>query len=110
MNDPKKWWLTNDQDVQTIKKNLTQALHALDSGLHKTDAVPDDWKRVTETTHPKFHEDYMGMYYYDKSCNEVIIDVETGYRLEAAVMIDVLLNLIKEILKVQSSEQKEVSP
>ena len=58
--------------------------------------------------HPMFHEDYMGMYYYDASCNEIIMDVEPGYRLEATVMIDVLLNLIKEILKVQSSTQSTI--
>lgn len=53
MNDPKKWWLISDEDVQLIKKGLTvpnfkvraRALHALDSGLHKTDAIPDDWKK-----------------------------------------------------------------
>ncbi len=52
MSEPKKWWLISDEDVQVIKKSLMyypqatrkEALHALESGLHVTDAVPDDWK------------------------------------------------------------------
>lgn len=47
----KKWWLISDEDVQVIKKSLMtkthreKALHTLASGLHKTDEVPDDWKK-----------------------------------------------------------------
>lgn len=56
MIGPTKWWLISDEDVQVIKKGLVdstpeirvQALHALDSGLHKTDDIPDDWKGVKE--------------------------------------------------------------
>lgn len=61
MSDPKKWWLISDEDVQLIKKGLTvpkeyyrflkvraRALHALNSGLHKTEEVPDDWKKEAE--------------------------------------------------------------
>lgn len=52
MSTPEKWWLISDEDVQAIKKGLVDpapemregALHALDSGLHKTDDVPEDWK------------------------------------------------------------------
>ena len=46
MTDPKKWWLISDQDVQAIKRSLTGSLlHTLEFGLHKTDEVPDDWKK-----------------------------------------------------------------
>ena len=53
MTDPKKWWLISDEDVQVIRKSLMtkthreKALHALDSGLHTTDAIPDDYQRST---------------------------------------------------------------
>jgi len=51
MSDPKKWWLISDEDVQAIKKGLEdispevreEALHTLDSGLHKTGDIPDDF-------------------------------------------------------------------
>ena len=44
MTDPKKWWLISDEDVQTVKRGLTGIrLYTLETGLHKTDAVPDDW-------------------------------------------------------------------
>ena len=53
--EPKQWWLISDEDVQMIRTGLTartdtrrrmsEALHALDSGLHKTEAIPDDWKK-----------------------------------------------------------------
>ena len=54
MSDPKKWWLISDEDVQVIRKGLMhathvkkeKALHALDSGLHVTDEVPEDWKNA----------------------------------------------------------------
>jgi len=47
MTDPKKWWLISDQDVQAIKKGLSEdLLHTLSSGLHETDEIPDDWKNV----------------------------------------------------------------
>ncbi len=47
-----KWWLISDEDVQKIKNALgnaldsvqDDALHTLESGLHTTDCVPDDWK------------------------------------------------------------------
>jgi len=44
-----KWWLINDEDVKTIKialieSNQTSALHTLDSGLHLTNEIPDDFK------------------------------------------------------------------
>lgn len=53
MSEPKKWWLISDEDVQTIRTGLkartdiltSHALHALDSGLHKTDEVPADFKK-----------------------------------------------------------------
>ena len=42
---PTKWWLISDEDVQAIKKGLTGSLlHALESGLHVTNEVPEDWK------------------------------------------------------------------
>jgi len=45
MSKPKKWWLISDEDVQAIKGALTgEPLHILDSGLHETDAIPEDWK------------------------------------------------------------------
>ena len=45
MIDPKKWWLISDQDVQAIKKGLTGSLlHTLETGLHITDEIPEDWK------------------------------------------------------------------
>ena len=50
MNDPKKWWLISDENIQSIRKALGDSghedtLHGLESGLHKTDEIPDDWKR-----------------------------------------------------------------
>ena len=68
-----KWWLVSDEDVQKIRAALeaaedlqeeqcgnygclcdlrgktcwqfyTDAIHALDSGLHETDAIPADWQ------------------------------------------------------------------
>lgn len=54
-NDQAKWWLISDEDVQTVRDGLeeaidfhpsaqtTRALHTLESGLHVTDAVPDDF-------------------------------------------------------------------
>lgn len=43
--EPKKWWLISDKDVQAIKKGLDGSLlHTLESGLHITDEVPEDWK------------------------------------------------------------------
>ena len=52
MSDPKKWWLISDEDVQVIRNGLVSsvlavrenALHTLDSGLHKTDEIPDDYR------------------------------------------------------------------
>ena len=46
MTDPTKWWLISDEDVQAIKKGLTGSLlHTLESGLHITDEIPDDWRK-----------------------------------------------------------------
>lgn len=47
-----KWWLISDEDVKRIRLGLKEGtygtriegLHALDSGLHKTDEIPEDWK------------------------------------------------------------------
>ncbi len=68
-----RWWLINQADVAEIRQALlaaqgaqaerceqagcmcdlydtpcnqafTDALHSLDSGLHRTDAVPSDWR------------------------------------------------------------------
>ena len=51
MNDPKKWWLISDEDIQAIKAGLSGSLlHTLESGLHTTDKVPDDWKEVHLST------------------------------------------------------------
>ncbi len=45
MSRPTKWWLISDDDVQAIKKGLTDSLlHTLESGLHETDEIPEDWK------------------------------------------------------------------
>jgi hypothetical protein len=44
MSIPKKWWLISDEDVQEIKKFLQGALHTLETGLHQTDEIPEDWK------------------------------------------------------------------
>lgn len=45
MSKTKKWWLISDEDVQAIKKGLTGTLlHTLESGLHTTDVIPEDWK------------------------------------------------------------------
>ena len=49
MSSPTKWWLISDEDVQSIKKGLVQfqsfsLLHTLESGLHTTDEVPEDWR------------------------------------------------------------------
>jgi hypothetical protein len=46
------WLLIARDDVQRIRKALStlpnvaarEALHLLDTGLHTTDAVPDDWR------------------------------------------------------------------
>jgi hypothetical protein len=76
MKKSKKWWLISDEDVQIIRDGLTapthdindyncptgwddcrgcdgdekrrNALHALDSGLYLTNAIPDDWKEATD--------------------------------------------------------------
>ena len=41
------WWLISDEDVQAIKKGLNASLlHTLVSGLHETEAIPQDWKDV----------------------------------------------------------------
>ncbi len=58
MSSPKKWWLISDDDVHMIRAGLeaktaplrqrATALYALDSGLHETDAIPDDWKKEAE--------------------------------------------------------------
>jgi len=64
MSDPKKWWLISDEDVQTIKEKLDlpmtsdtpelieEVLHIFASGLHKTDEVPDDWKKEIKEDNP----------------------------------------------------------
>jgi len=48
----KKWWLISDEDALVIKEGLLliskinqKVLHALESGLHKTNDIPDDWKK-----------------------------------------------------------------
>ena len=71
----KKWWLISDEDVKKIRSALQaptheinnfncptgwdscdgcdgdekrhNAIHTLDSGLHKTDCIPDDFKEKT---------------------------------------------------------------
>jgi len=49
MSVPKKWWLISDDDIQAIKAGLTGSLlHTLESGLHTTDAIPDDWIEEAE--------------------------------------------------------------
>jgi len=47
-----KWWLISDEDALIIKEGLLlisrisqKALHALESGLHETNNIPDDWKK-----------------------------------------------------------------
>lgn len=53
MSVPKKWWLISDEDVQMVRRGLLNAnpeirdegLYALDTGLHKTDGVPEDWRK-----------------------------------------------------------------
>lgn len=83
-NAPKKWWLISDEDVQKIRDGLMASTHeandfncedwpdrecrgcvgqrireagiyALNTGLHETDVVPDDWKPA-----PPDHEDDTG--------------------------------------------------
>jgi len=73
-----KWWLISDEDIQAVRKALdcavrrqdercaetgcmcdldgsphsafySDALHALDSGLHETDAVPEDYRQEEVT-------------------------------------------------------------
>ena len=49
MEDKVKWWLISDDDQKEIggklrEAGLHDALHTLDSGLHKTDEIPDDYK------------------------------------------------------------------
>jgi len=58
-------------------------------------------------SYPKFHEDYLGEYYYDAGCNEVVMDLVADYRLEATVMVDLLLDLVKAILEVQRLSEKQ---
>jgi len=49
MNDPKKWWLISDEDVQTIRRGVSGLLlHTLESGLHETDVIPKDWRKENE--------------------------------------------------------------
>jgi len=53
-----QWWLISEEDVELIRKGLIlfqeerevqrDALHALDSGLHITKAIPDDYADETE--------------------------------------------------------------
>jgi len=51
-----KWWLISDEDVQIIRKSLIAqefmitktALHTLESGLHMTECIPDDYKEKTQ--------------------------------------------------------------
>lgn len=51
-----KWWLVSDDDLNEVRKMLGEAiknavhdqsykdaLHALETGMHKTDAVPADF-------------------------------------------------------------------
>lgn len=57
-----KWWLISKEDAEEIRDYLLtmamagdevaqQALHALESGLHATDAAPDDF--AVEPTAPE---------------------------------------------------------
>lgn len=44
-----KWWLISDKDVRKLERELSagwcyDALDTLDTALHKTDAIPDDYK------------------------------------------------------------------
>ena len=71
MENPTKWWLICEEDVQKIrealdksirlefgqshlfshrylKTTLRDALHWLDTGLNTTDAVTDDFKVISE--------------------------------------------------------------
>ena len=49
MSAPKKWWLISDEDVHAIKAGLTGSLlHTLESGLHTTDDIPEDWREEAE--------------------------------------------------------------
>jgi len=48
-----KWWLISAENVDSIRKALESsgqkdALHDLDSGLHITDCIPDDFKEKTQ--------------------------------------------------------------
>jgi hypothetical protein len=65
--EPKKWYLISKEDADEIREALElfttfydidsnnvarDALHTLDSGLHATDAVPDDWRDVLPAEKP----------------------------------------------------------
>jgi hypothetical protein len=58
--DPTGWWLISKEDVASLQEKLLflqstsiggmkpiykSLLHTLETGLHQTDEVPDDWKR-----------------------------------------------------------------
>lgn len=59
----RRWWLISDEDIDLIRKGLEliegvnladsfergvaeDTLHALDTGLHKTEAVPEDFQNA----------------------------------------------------------------
>ena len=49
MSDPKKWWMISEESVVIISDALarldeSKPIMELDTGLHTTDCVPDDWK------------------------------------------------------------------
>lgn len=57
MTDPKKWWLISDEDVQEVKRGLMGSLLlTLESGLHKTNEIPEDWKNHSSVPSAKRKE------------------------------------------------------
>lgn len=50
-----------------------------------------------------FYQDYLGDYYYDESCNEVVMFMGTSIRrLEVVVFIETLVDLVKELVNIQN--------
>jgi hypothetical protein len=80
-----KWWLISDDDYKTISKALRDALHILDTGLHRTDAIPDDYKfRLCPICRGELEHfsglEYIPEYWFCPKCNDWAYD-ESGEKI-----------------------------